>query len=96
MPVCSAVGMHLVLIQVEMQYSGQEGEDCLFSVTSATTGFALFPDRQAEGVLLAVGVLLASGASVLNQYQESDLDAMMAQQGRRITAGRMRVGFVVF
>ena len=47
-------------------------------------------------MLLAVGVLLASGASVLNQYQESDLDAMMAQQGRRITAGRMRVGFVVF
>jgi heme O synthase-like polyprenyltransferase len=84
--------MHLVTIQLERQYSSLEGENCLFSVASATIGFALFPDRLAKAVLLAAGVLLASGASVLNQYQESDLDAMMAQYGRRIPAGRISAG----
>ncbi len=57
----------------------------LFAACSAATGFFLFSyHRISYVVLTAMSVfLLACGASVLNQYQEKDIDAKMARTRSR-------------
>ena len=64
----------------------------LFAACSALTGFFLAPSFEpVTMVLLAAGaLLLAAGASALNQYQERDIDALMERTRLRpLPAGTM-------
>lgn len=51
----------------------------LFAACSAATGFLLAPHHQIAALIIpfTAVLLLASGASALNQYQERDIDANM-------------------
>jgi len=64
----------------------------LVAAFSAATGYALVPHRPLNGLpapVLAV-LLLACGASALNQWQERSLDAkMMRTRNRPLPAGRV-------
>jgi len=56
-----------------------------FAAASAATGYFLGPQHQITGVFPVVGavLLLACGASALNQYQEQDIDARMKRTRAR-------------
>ena len=57
----------------------------LLVALSTATGFILATDRLSSGIMFpTVGILLlACGASALNQYQEREIDALMARTKRR-------------
>ena len=64
----------------------------LFAALSAVAGFLCSPHHHPGQVsfLFAGLLLLASGSSSLNQYQEKDIDALMPRTaGRPIPAGRV-------
>ena len=65
----------------------------LFSAFSAAMGLLLSADRIGSGILgVTCGVfLLSCGACALNQYQERDMDAIMARTaGRPLPSGRIK------
>ncbi len=57
----------------------------VFAACSAATGFFLIPHHRAADALVPVGAvfLLACGASALNQFQETDIDAKMERTRER-------------
>ena len=66
----------------------------LFAACSALTGYLLAPSPDpVRAAFLAPGILLlASGASALNQYQERDVDALMERTRLRpLPAGTMTI-----
>ena len=67
----------------------------LFSALSAVAGFLCSPHQHLMpvGPLFAGLLLLASGSSALNQYQEKDIDALMPRTaGRPLPSGRVKAG----